>query len=74
MADCRHELPLPTRPPTLYNLCSKRTSYSLVKGPSYAPVRRKIAADITKEMLDSGVSVALCFGKIATDCETVAYA
>lgn len=32
----------------------KRTAYKIEKGPNWAPVRRKLAADITKEMLDSG--------------------
>lgn len=38
----------------LYCVCSKRTSYKISRGPSWAAVRRKLAADITKEMLDSG--------------------
>jgi phenylalanyl-tRNA synthetase alpha subunit len=32
----------------------KRTSYRLERGPNWAPERRRLAADITKEMLDSG--------------------
>ena len=33
---------------------SRRTSFAISRGPSYAPVRRVLAADLTKEMLDSG--------------------
>ena len=33
--------------------CSKRTSFRVSKGPAYAPVRRKLPSDITKEMLES---------------------
>jgi phenylalanyl-tRNA synthetase alpha chain len=32
----------------------KRTSFRICRGPQWAPVRRKLAADVTKEMLDSG--------------------
>lgn len=32
----------------------KRTTYKVTPGPSYAAVRRKIPADLTKEMLESG--------------------
>uniref|UniRef100_A0A7S1ZTN3 phenylalanine--tRNA ligase n=1 Tax=Trieres chinensis TaxID=1514140 RepID=A0A7S1ZTN3_TRICV len=31
-----------------------RKSYSVVRGPSYSPVRTKKSSDLTKEMLDSG--------------------
>lgn len=31
-----------------------RKSYRVTRGPAYAPVRVKKAADLTKEMLDSG--------------------
>lgn len=47
----------------------KRTHYALEQGPSFAPVRRKLAADITKEMLDSGECVGcwltLCLAPLA---------
>ena len=32
----------------------KRNSYRVTRGSAYAPVRVKKAADLTKEMLDSG--------------------
>ena len=35
-------------------LFRRRTSFRIVKGPSFSPVRRVLAADLTKEMLDSG--------------------
>ena len=47
---------LTSRAPALAPLAarSKRTSYTVRRGPGFAPHRRRLAAELTKELLDSG--------------------
>lgn len=41
-------------PDPLSNILVRLRSYDITRGPSYALERKKKAADLTKEMLDSG--------------------